>query len=236
MQPHSSPAPKDPVLKWLLISFLVLTLALAAGVGILVWKFSPLIRVDEAERKVVALGGLIEIDGKAGKIKLGSKVLQGPPTTEFTGSAKIAQPSTHRLRLQFTNGHVALSPSADAELRWTCQLPQQQPGRKPKVDPGKHLLLINLEDVQGARCTLTVPAQVAVSIAGVNGGVQVSRPTGPLEIEMANGQVTFSPEPGRDYVFDVEIKNGMAHNLKSSSGPRAIPVKIRMANGIVVRN
>ena len=55
----TTPPPRDPVLKWILITLTVLLLLTAAGVGILVWKFSPILKVDKEAQHVTLLGGLV---------------------------------------------------------------------------------------------------------------------------------------------------------------------------------
>lgn len=57
-------------IKWLVIGFLGFMAIIMIGAGLLIWKFSPLVSVDQATNRVSLAGGLIQIhDTDIGKEK-----------------------------------------------------------------------------------------------------------------------------------------------------------------------
>jgi len=72
-------------IKWLVIGFLGFMLIIMLGVALLIWKFSPLMAVDEVNHRVLLAGGLIQIqDTKEDKKPKPSVKVITPKTSEKT--------------------------------------------------------------------------------------------------------------------------------------------------------
>ena len=66
------PAKQTSVFRFIMKSMGIMMIIFMFFIGILIWKFTPLLKVDEENNRITILGGLIDIDAKAGKFKIGN--------------------------------------------------------------------------------------------------------------------------------------------------------------------
>ncbi|MES3038994.1 MAG: hypothetical protein V4736_13895 [Bdellovibrionota bacterium] len=235
-------APKRPIVKWLTIGFLGTLGILVTGVICMVWFFSPLISIDEKNDRVRILGGMIDINGSEGSIRIGDKHISamddGDEAGEndngfnsdrvFQGSAPTTNKKLQRISVSFKNGKVELEPTAKSEFRWKCRYKGDEPPAA-LADTGVAMDL-DLTETKGVSCKLEMPKNILAQLRGSNGKIIVSKPIGPVEIEMNNGKVGFE-SGAQAYKYDVRVNNGASDSFESSTEADAIAVKITLNNG-----
>lgn len=64
-------ASRSPIVKWLTIGFLGTFGIFVVFVISILWFFSPILKIDEEQNRVEILGGMIDINGTEGSLKLG---------------------------------------------------------------------------------------------------------------------------------------------------------------------
>jgi hypothetical protein len=206
---------KNGVVKWLTIGFLGTFALMLLFIGVLVVKFTPLIQVNEKDERVVILGGLIDIDGKGGKVKIGNTSIQDSKDIVsgkaiFSGKKKAAMKGgTHLLSIQFQNGQVKVSPSLTDEIDFSCLYR----GEKPYLSEQNGMTEFHMEQTSGTECEFKVPTNLSLRVKG------------------ENGQIVFTPEEKKNYRYNIHVSRGMMDNFSSSSDKNATEVELRLENG-----
>lgn len=217
---------KSPMIKWLTIGFLGTFTIFMLTVLALIWKFSPLLKIDEENGRVVLLGGLIDIDEKKGTLSIGStKMLHDQDLKVLEGTKPIKD---EKIEIKFGNGKVETSPSIDDQLHWKCKY-------SGSIDNGglyeeKKLLRLDLTKSPGVKCEIQLP-KAPVEIDGANGKVRIVHTQAQMKVKLLNGKVEVMPHPNVNYRYKTEVTNGSMENLESSTAKDAIPVEITIGNG-----
>lgn len=225
--------PKRPIWKWLAIGVMG-TFGLACLTTlILVWKFTPLVHIDEEKDRVVLLGGLIDLDGEKGSVRIGESFARFNGR-HFTGERKLSHPKSTTFEIPFTNGKIELTSSPDSTLRWDCEL-KDKPGERTEMKATKGGFQLELTKSFGAKCDIAIPAQTRVKLTGGNGKVEIIRPTFHLDATITNGKVDIRPDPAQKYKFDTTVAVGSEDDFESSDAPGALEIKVAVTNGKIER-
>src|SRR5690606_30737669 len=102
--------PMSPVVKWVVIGFLGTTAMLFAFLGVALFKFSPLFTIDGEKEQISILGGMIQINGEEGTVRIGESVISDGESwgsVPFSGKWELRKDKT-RFLLKFQNGKVEL--------------------------------------------------------------------------------------------------------------------------------
>jgi hypothetical protein len=220
---------KTPMVKWLTIGFLGTITVCAGFLLILIFKFTPLIKVDEEQGRVILLGGLIDVSDKNSNFNI---KIDGDANVAFEGERDTKKISS--IRIPFSNGKFELSPANDGKLHWRCKVVGKK--GEPLVTEDKRELSLNLEQAMGAKCEIELPAGIPVVMSGANGKLSILRPHADLDVKLNNGKVSLQPDPALRYKFDTSVMNGRAESFESSSDKKAIAVKIAVMNGSISRD
>ena len=226
---------KTPILKWLTIGFLGTFAISALLIVALAWKFSPLIKVDEEAGQVIILGGLIEVNEKEGKVKVGSTHLKNNGSFSFgattEGKKTIDQKQIKQLKILFNNAKIELKTSLDNTLQWSCKYGGQ---KQAYIQEDKTLITINLSDTLGANCEIAVPAKLYTALDGANGKVELFMPVFPVDVKLSNGKIDITKDKNTKYKFDTKLTNGKIDgDLKSDENKDAYKINLQMVNGSI---
>lgn len=226
---------RSPVIKWLTVGFLGTFTVACATLVILVWRFSPIISIDEENDRVSLLGGMIDVDGKAGTVKVGSTFIhEDEESNRFEGAKAIVEGQIQEIRVPFSNGKMEILPSVDNQIRWRCKV--HGPEHPAEIQEDKTSFTLNLEKAHAAKCDLELPKKVRTVITGANGKLEIIRPQNDLDISLSNGKVTIAPDEKKQYNFDMKVTNGYVEKFVSSTGPESINIKVTLANGTIKRD
>lgn len=230
-----APQPKSrtwaPVVKWLTIGTLGICSLVVVFLMFVIWKFSPVIQIDGDKETVSVLGGLIHIDGKEGKVKIGASTLNGDEhAQQFEGKKELKAPEKYSLQINFTNAKLELTNSLGNDLSWTCKM-AGAPGDVFKEN--KTLLTLDLSTALGSKCSLSLPKGMTVALKGANGRLAIEKPRYHLDVLVSNGKVTLLPDPELAYQFDMKVTNGKVDYFPSKEDPKAYKVAIHLTNGVI---
>lgn len=223
---------RSPMIKWLTIGFLGTIGILCLTLILLVWKFTPLISVDDTNQRITLLGGAIDIDGGTETIKMGTLFLTDDLDYQYIkGEYALAAKTVTGLQLDFNNGKVEIEAAKDNVLSWECKIVGDQ---KPEFGVQGRSYLMNFNKNKGIQCELKVPPQLEQTIQATNAKIEIEKPQSKLDVTVTNGQVRIEPDSQRVYRYDMQVKNGSIRGFKNSSdAPSAIPIKVSLANGRV---
>ena len=230
LKPHKHG--RTSVVKWLTIGFLGTFGIACAAVVLLIWKLSPLISVDEKNERVQILGGLIDVDGRAEKVKIGKGwTIDGMEASKFDGAKKLTA-QTKEIRIPFSNAKLTVGASTDGQIHWNCQV-VGTPGQTVATEAAG-IFTLNLEKAMGAECDIQLPS-LKSTIHGANGKVDLVRPQSELDVNMANGKVAIEQDQAKQYKFDLTVANGKVETFNSSDAIGAIAIKVNLGNGEISR-
>jgi hypothetical protein len=223
---------RHPVVKWLVVGFLGTIGLFTLGIIVLVWKFTPIIRIDEKNERVTILGGLIDIDGKKGSFKAGDLSMGFDESAKrMTGSKPLDPKKYDEVAVPFGNGKMEVRGAADDVFRWDCRLGGEESVVQPNMSFSDRAVLLDLSKPKLVSCELWVPKGVSLKLNGGNGRVKLLRPNSFVSVELANGAVDIDPDPALNYRYELKATNGKVDHFESSDATDAIPISVRIANG-----
>jgi hypothetical protein len=233
---ETAPAQKRSfAMRWLAISFLGTMGLFLAFVGMVLWKFSPVVAVDEARNRVSLLKGLVVVDGTENTVKIaGFKVKENDEGREVVGEVNLAHTPLTDIHIPFSNGQLELRTTGDEKISWKCVV------RGDHVSPIHSLegnrLTLALDAYDGAKCQIRLPEKVRTRVEGQNGQVALVRPRTDLQVELMNGSVSVVPDRTQQYKYDISVMNGRIDRFESSAARSAHRLNISVMNGSIGRS
>lgn len=228
---YSKPRRSGAWVKWLAIGTVAFFgLIFFAGMSA-IWYFSPLVKVDEEKGRVVLLGGLIDVNEKIGKVKIGDMEVNGSLDGDFevTGEQEMTG-NVRSLKIPFNTAKLDLSAATGRKITWDCRATSEA---APEVAVVAGVMTLNLDKLNLAKCTVSIPLGISTEVRGVNGHMDVENPGGPLDIALDNGKVNIKTDPSKVYDFEVKVKNGLQDFFPRSNAKGALKVKVSVVNGLV---
>lgn len=218
--------PRHPLMKWLIIGFLGTLGIIAVFVAIIIWRFTPLVHVDEEKGQVKIMGGMINVNGNSETLK-NLKINKGVNdfTEQFSGERKIDEELT-KIFLKFSNTSLKIKPSEGKNLQYECET-----NGTPRVSENKEELIFNFKSLAMADCLFFIPADIDIEVNASNGKFNFYELQNNLIFEGANGRVKFKPHEQIGYDYDVLLRNGKRDAFQNSKGSKTYKVKISLING-----
>jgi hypothetical protein len=213
--------------------FAISTLVFIIGISVLVWKFTPLLKIDEENNKIVILGGLIDIDGKAGKIKILDEVGfdQNHYTNDFQANIEL-DIEKDEIISNFKAGTFTLENSKTSELKIECKLSSQL--TKDVIIQESDLIKVNLEEFEGANCVFKIPVDKIDTLMGNEAIINIDRPEFNAYIEINNGKVSIDPEQELDYKYNLNVNEGYIGEFESVETEEAYEILVTIENGSIL--
>lgn len=232
----TQPAPRHPVLKWLVIGFLGTVGIMAASVIFLVMHFSPLIEVNEKENKVRLFGGTLKIDGDFnamndnGNFQIRFSDGEGEIAASKSAGVQTVEKGK-KIKVKFLNGKIDAKTSTDNVLKWKCKtLGDSHPAKIATISEGYAL---DFGSKGAVKCELAVPKEAILAVEGTNGKLAVDRPAFGIDANFTNGKVSINPDHALDYQFNMKVVNGTSDTFTSSGSKQALPVNVSLVNGAI---
>jgi len=224
---------KHPVLKFFTIAFLGTIIISILSLGILVWKFTPLMQIDEENERFTLLGGLIDINGKSGKIKLVDqyKFVQNKYNNEFEGSYLLDN-RQDELLIHFSAGVINLKNSQTRSIVWNCKL--ETPPTKDVINLKNDSVKLNFDEFGGGSCTVEVPIDLKLTIEGSEGEVNLMEPEFDAFVDINSGNINFKHSPEVEYKYSIRASDAMKMSFPpSSQSDRAYEIQLELKNGLI---
>lgn len=199
--------------------------------GFLMWKFSPLLKIDEENQKITILGGLIDIDGEAGRFIIGDEVhfTVSNYTNDLTGSIEAKE--IQSVVLAFESGSFDIEANETNEITFECKL--SSPPTADMLQENIESVEINFEDLDGSNCTFKIPQNIKFIAKGQTANFELNRPIFDIDLEFATGNVNISPNAQRTYFYDLNVATGNISDFESSpnnTAEHSIRVKLDTGN------
>ena len=197
--------------------------------SILVWKFTPLIKIDEENNRVQILGGMIDVDGKKGSVKVSKSMHIMGGKEEYEGHRDIVPDNIKQLNFNFGPGRLDLKTSINTKISWKCE------GSWAEITQENDVLSFELERRSPVECDLSIPKDMKVVIKGRQGKIQIDKPLFHLDLNLNEGKVGFDLDEKAEYGFANQIKVGSVDVFPSSSSSNAYKMNINVQSGKIYR-
>lgn len=182
----------------------------------LTWKFTPLFKIDEKNQRVTILGGLIDIDGKAGRFILIDEVhfTAANYSNDLTGSI-VTNRENLPVYLNFESGKFDFKTHVESEVSFECKL--SSPPTDDMIKQERNKILINFEDLEGSNCTIKLPEDSKLIASGNIGAVNFEAPKFDIELELDAGNIIITPDQTRTYFYDLSVDKGHKDEFDNSN-------------------
>ena len=217
---------KHSIIKWITIGLLGTFGIMAIVFVILIWKFTPVIKVDQERGRVQILGGLVDVPHEdMGRIDYRSN----EDKNNFSGEEDLYQSNIKRVDVVFSNGKFDIINNEENKFRFECKIKGNH--SDIKQSKSKDLLVLNLSNVSGSYCKLELPPKIRFVMKGKNGRVRLIELRNHISINIWNGNIDFSQDPNSQYKYQTSIANGSVDDFLSSDSEEAFNVEFSLVNG-----
>jgi hypothetical protein len=220
------------ILKWTAITIVALfALIVFSGVGA-IWYLSPLIHVDESLGRVTLFGGLIDVNEKIGRVRVGGIEMNDAlkEGVRASGEQDLSGGNIKLIKIPFNTAKLEIKSSTDQIMRWDCRAPGNASPRTA-VDAG--IMTLNLDSLNLAKCTISLPVGASTEFRGVNGKMDIRTASDNIDVQLTNGKVDIHPDSSKVYDFEVKVKNGVQDTFPHSTDRHAVKIKVDVGNGVV---
>lgn len=224
---------KNSFLKFFLYSSGTFLLLFVGIITFVVWKFTPIYKYDEENKRVIILGGLVDLNQKSGEYKILNeyKFVENQFTNSFEGSIEVRREEYDEIVVNFQSGMMTFENSQDTKLAWNCKL--ENPPTDDFMSFGTDMIEMDFVRTGGSSCTIEVPIDMKLTAFGENAQVILNEPEYDSYVEIDNGQIVIGPNPEIDYKYDLSVKNGAKDIFESSLNEKAYEIKGVLENGSI---
>jgi len=223
-------------LKHLLLFMMGLITLAVLSLGILIWKFTPIIELSSDDQKISILGGAITLNSNhLSQIKLKNNFQK---TKKFKGTQEINMASVDSSFVVFQSGHFELSNSETKNIIWDCDINSDENNQDdlPVVLAEIKSFHLDFSQIDGAHCKIQIPRNLKFSIKGSNGSISFNKVQFPVYSELENGEVIFSPDEMINYQYEIHVSRGQTDHFDSSEKNDALKIHLSIENGSIVKN
>jgi hypothetical protein len=203
------------------------------AIVLLVKRVTPLVKIDAKREQVSFFGGLIEIDGEAGKFQIGGgpNAVSVVSRATLEGTAPVSKGGAVEIR--FGNGSFDFNTGLGSEVHWRCRAFGGVDTPGPVI--GKDRVKLDLTGVSQVSCTVSVPEGAGLDLSGARGRIALNVPRFSADVKLSNGKVTLYPDETVSYRYDASVANGSTDSFQSSDKPGAYKIKVHVVNGRIIR-
>jgi hypothetical protein len=220
--------PISPIVKWLVVGFLGTCAMLLVFIALILHSVGPAIRISDKDDRVTLFGGLIDIDGKKGTVKIGDSFIDGGEGgNDFQGQSMLS--NGDKVAVLFGNGKVSATTAKDKFFIWDCH-GRYDDNASPKMTEKAGKKTLDLSEIGQLHCDLNVPQGADVQLQGSNGKILVEKPRFNLDASLNNGRVNVMPDDATRYAFDFNVGNGRADSRAPDTNPE-FHLHVQVNNG-----
>lgn len=180
--------------------------------------------------RVKLFGGLIDIDGKQGKVKIGDKftfdgkshmdaAARSFGKSNYRGKYDIADGETRTIRLRWNVGTVDIVVHDSNELSWKWK--GLGTADREVLSTDGDAIELDLTAYGPGKGTVFVPNRVPLAIAAEVGKIHIHNPAKDTDISLSVGKVEILKHPLREYRWNLKAAMGKAPVMESSEDPEA---------------
>lgn len=224
----NKPPTKPHIVKWIVIGALGTMAIFVLFIGILIYTFTPLIKIDEGTGRVSLFGGTVDVQARDVITQLskdGSFVFGA-----MDGLEKLS-PEIKTIEVKFGTGEIRLDYNDGDDLNWDCDGAGKSSKFQKQAEQGRVVLDFSAAFVD---CDISLPKR-SIKISGNKGQVEVRKMQSPLEISLSSGDVYLQPMDGLAYQYTLnDGEDAESDSFTSSVDKNAIPIKVEIKVGSVL--
>lgn len=165
---------------------------------------------------------------------LGGRILpKSEEETVIEDKRDVVHYNISSFKVIFPNGKLRFKWVEGNALEWTCKVAGT--GREGSAEAADGLLVLDMGNAFGTKCDVKIPKSVSLSVEGINGDIQIVKPTQSVDVQLTNGRVQIDDRSAVEKRFDVSAKNGRVFAFESSKASDAKVIKVTLANGMIGR-
>lgn len=228
--PHSLKG-KSNIGSLLLKSFVVLTVVFVLFITFLITKFTPVFKVDEKNQRVIILGGLIDIDGKAGKFKVGDDIqfADSNYSNEFYSSTTLTD-KQKSIEFIFESGKHTYKSSSDNQLVIDCKLSMAPQANFFKNTADK--ISLNFEELSGS-CELSIPKDKMITVQAQSAQLTFKQPEFDIQVMMDNGLIQIEENKNVLYGYNLSVIEGVIDQFPDNKAQHDYMIEAKLENGTI---
>lgn len=220
---------KRSFFKWLMIAVFGFFMLGFLSIGLIIWKFTPLISINEKDQRVQILGGLIDINEEQGNFKLGGSInIDNGTSQTFSGIRDLEDLNIQKIMLELDNAHLKVSNSKDRQLSYNCNS-----NSAPKIIEEIDTIVFDLKKADSSNCKFTIPKGSAFKVIANNGNFTFNEVQNPIIMKAKNGKIQFIPKSESKYQYNLSIENGKIDDFKNSNDSAAYKIEMSLNNGVI---
>lgn len=219
--------------RFLVKSMVIMSLIFAALIIFLVLKFTPVFKIDEENERVTFFGGLIDIDGKAGKLKIGSDIqfTDAKYTNSFDLELDVA-PSVQNINFDLASGNFDISTHPTSKLNLRCKL--STPPLSNIIQEKAQTISINLSRYQGS-CDIQLPKNKFINLEAEQATINLLEPEFNTLIDLENGGLNIKPKADIAYDFQLSVETGFISPFESMGSSAEYTIEAKVENGSIIK-
>ncbi|MCM2322824.1 MAG: DUF1700 domain-containing protein [Oligoflexia bacterium] len=200
--------PISPIVKWIVIGVLGSCAMVLAFAAFVITRFAGSIEFDSDSIAFNSAGGHSEgvYPWKAGE--------------------------SRPIVIEVTNAKMDFSTSETGALTWSCK--GARDGKVTTRETPERIAL-DFGGQPAVRCSIEVPPQATLQLDNTNGKLTFSEPRFHVSGRVTNAKIAFQPDPGEKYKYAFDVQNGKLDSFESSHDPSAFLIRLKVVNGLVVR-
>lgn len=207
--------------KWFLLTILGFFLILFVAAGVVVWKFSPVISVNEETGRFQFLGGLVDIQANPD----GSFFARTPESLRFSGQSSME--GLGQLEIKIKNGSLDLSTHQKMVLEYDCHADTDL---SSSFVSQADSFVMDFKD-HGSACSITVPENILTLVNMSSGRVGFKNFKADLDAKIRTGVVEFKPANDSQYNYNLSVDRGTIGAFKHSNDKNAYKINIKLRRG-----
>lgn len=245
------------ITKWLVIGVLGSLAFILLLVGLVIWKFTPVVKIDSKTGQVQILGGLIELHDEnaaliekqiseelknidkisPGKLwleeklkdskKIDSMQIQGQHINE---AFRAATKDIFGLRVDFESAKLKFETSTDKNYSWRCS---SKNAGDIEMKEQNNFIYISLNKLEDANCIIRIVKSARAVASGANADLDLYKAEFHFLANLANAVLSIDEKAATDYNYHVQLINGMQPNLPSSKKEKAYKIEANISNGMI---
>jgi hypothetical protein len=223
---------KVSILKKLIYAWLILLILLFISAWLFIKSITPIFHVNESDQRIILLGGLVDIDGRKGKVKIGNTYSFNTEMSNSLQGSYILEETFEELTLDIQDGNFNFITNFDKTISWNCKIANQP--HKNFINEDQKMLSFNLKEAGISHCDIAIPQNIQVTINGEHVNLVFEEPEYDLYANITGGEVKIKVNPELIYNFDLRAKKGKVDIFSSSKDSGAYEFKIYIDDGNII--
>ena len=183
----------------------------------MVWKFTPLVNVDEESGRVILLGGLIDISEKTSKHSQSDKI---------KSTFDIADKDYQMLQMNFSNVKATIVNNDDKKISYECTGLNH-----PTILKDNKVFSLDFNQSPVKKCIFKIPKNLDLKVDATNAKFTLKKLNNNMNLSLINAKVKLLPDSLAKYFYNLQVLNGKIDTFEGSDDASAYKVTIKITNG-----